>query len=144
MRIRACGQQEGLHAGARSDEMRPALRHAIAKAIFTRTARIKPLLFCREWYRIHGDTAIKAFLAAININVEFERPARWFKAENGSEREAVLLAARGLLGSGVLFHCLSLRHRVNFGINQRCALHLRYEAPRSAACAGAALKTHAD
>lgn len=35
--------------------------------------------------------------------------------------EAQLLCLRGLLGCGVLVHCLAMRHRVEFGLNTRCA-----------------------
>lgn len=38
-----------------------------------------------------------------------------------AEKLHQLLAARGLLASGLLLHCLQSRHRVDYGIN-RCAL----------------------
>jgi hypothetical protein len=45
-----------------------------------------------------------------------------FAVEGSAEaQKAQLLCLRGLLGCGILVHCLTLRHRVEYGINFKCA-----------------------
>jgi len=47
---------------------------------------------------------------------------------NGSQR-AQLLALRGLLASGLLEHCLSRRHRVDYGVDPRRGINRRVAVP---------------
>jgi hypothetical protein len=88
----------------------------------TRAAPTRSLEWCNTLYKEFGDPALTNFLACCTGSDEdFHPSAEALGAAKGSGKMAQLLSLRGLLGGGVLIPRLSLRHRVDYGINFKCA-----------------------
>lgn len=101
----------------------PALREAVAKSLFT-ASRAKSLLsrWAPDLYARRGDACLRPFVAATTrLDTDFEVEAGRLGVTRGSSEFAQMLCLRGNLGGGVLEHVATLRHRVNYGINARCA-----------------------
>ena len=112
-------------AGSHTDEIIPQLMARLARALFTTPARTKRFEWCNAFYQNRGEQAVAAFLAFCDSDQAPEEAAAALgvaDSEHSKAQRALLVCVRGLLGSGVLFHCLSLRHRVDYGINFGCAL----------------------
>lgn len=114
-------------AGARFEEIRPALLAALATGLFRLQSRSKAFDWCNAMRKSkHAAAKLAALVDAVaRPEVPFrdaiQRLAAGFGADGGADaQEGQLLCLRGLLGCGVLVHCLALRHRVDYGINFRC------------------------
>lgn len=99
-------------------------------ALATRPSRSASLSWLHDGYR-KGSS--KEFLRGLRDcclskgNADFHMAAADLGVV-GAQQRAQLLALRGLLGHGLLLHCLTMRHRVDYGISSRCAHHWLAEA----------------
>lgn len=100
---------------------------SIVTALCRNQGRTKVLAWCGSYFEQRGAAFVDALLLCLDMHVPFEAAAANLgvvEEGDGKARTALLLCLRGLLGAGVLLHCLSLRHRVDYGIHLRCALLL--------------------
>jgi hypothetical protein len=109
-------------------KVREKLLMALATGLFQQEQRSKAFEWCHALCK--RDTTGKKLSAfvktCLQTSTSFPEAAAklgpLFAVEGEADAQrAQLLCLRGLLGYGVLIHCLSLRHRVNYGLNFRCA-----------------------
>ena len=116
------------HAGDDTDKLKPALHTALATAVFTQP---RSRALCNDLKKLFEgaddpDSALDTFVECVtNPESDFEGEAGELGIDVSSAGHArvrsQLLALRGLLGCDLLTHCLALRHRVQYGINGKCA-----------------------
>jgi hypothetical protein len=141
--FRLCGESQASEnndraPGKHTNHALPALLKALATAIFRgkpspekmltsaprKAAPTRSLEWCNTLHREFGAPALTHFLACCTGRDEdFHPSAEALGAAKGSQKMAQLLSLRGLLGGGVLIPRLSQRHRVDYGINFKCAAY---------------------
>jgi hypothetical protein len=108
--------------------VKPALHAALATAVFTRP-RARNLQWCAALHAQHGERVLAPFISCVtqsgsDFTAEAAKLGVGLSGEPAvnSVSKAQLLALRGLLAGDLLLHCLTLRHRVQYGINDKqCA-----------------------
>lgn len=104
------------------------LLEALATGLFQQEQRSKAFKWCHAL--CERDTTGKNLSAFVKTCLQTSTPFSeaaakldpMFAVEGVADAQRTqLICLRGLLGYGVLIHCLSLRHRVNYGLNFRCA-----------------------
>ena len=123
-------------AGKRLHSLLPQLKDAIVRALHRGTENFRDL----HWMTLVDDVH-KIARAVVSCEEEFhdatsEMPRAAFERGDGveaasTERRDQLLALRGLLGHGVLEHCLEKRYRVDYGTAERWGAPSRCTLPDS-------------
>jgi hypothetical protein len=121
-----CKKKWCVIAGAKLEEVRTKLLRALVKGLLQQKSRSKSFDWCSGMLKQGGEASLEALMdTCLQTKIPFAKainklaPGFAIRGDTEAER-AQLLCLRGLLGCGVLVHCLCLRHRVDYGVNHRC------------------------
>jgi hypothetical protein len=104
-------------------------------ALLKRKSHEPSLWWMRALHDSQDEQLCEAFLqCCLDVQHDFAQSAlKLGITDDDGERMEQLLTLRGLLGYGVLMHCLAMRHRVVYGISTQCA-PLSVSCPLSLVC----------
>lgn len=96
-------------------KLTPLLKTAIVRALHKACDTFRDL----QWLKLVGN--LEDFVKAlVSCTDEFEDATAAVFGMLTEEKKHQMLALRGLLGHGVLEHCLQKRYRVDYGTAERC------------------------
>lgn len=106
-------------AGAKLQAHLEDIHRALCKALFYQhSVKITVL----SWLTALSPDRYRDFQdCCMNTAVDFNGPAAKLGISQGCAEREQVLALRGLIGMRVLEHTLQRRHRVDFGLTERCA-----------------------